>query len=315
MEPQCTVVAIGGNAITRDFEDGNIYQQFTNTRRCLRSLIPLIRAGRRIVLVHGNGPQVGYALIRGEATSKIVPRLPLGITVADIQGGMGYMIQQCLRNLLQKHHQYTEVVTVITQVVVDPLDPSFKNPSKFVGPAHSETEAKVIQQHQGAIYKEDVGRGWRRVVPSPVPLAIVEKHLIRELVENDRIVIAGGGGGIPVYYDREGNLEGLNAVIDKDLTASLLADDVAAAELIILTSVERVALNYRQPEQLLLDRITLSELQSYYQQGQFPPGSMGPKIRSVMNFLQKGGRRALITATDKLEEAWQGKTGTVIVPD
>lgn len=315
MEHQCTVVAIGGNAITRDFEDGNIYQQFTNTRRCLRSLVPLIKAGQRIVLVHGNGPQIGFALIRVEATSKIVPRLPLGITVADIQGGMGYMIQQCLCNLLRKHHLHKEVVTVITQVVVDPNDSSFRSPSKFVGPAHTAEEARELQQHQGGLYKEDIGRGWRRVVPSPQPKAIVEKHVIRELVENDRIVIAAGGGGIPVYYDREGNLEGINAVIDKDLSAALLAGDVGASEFIILTSVEKVVLNYRQADETPLDHLTLAEARLYLQQGQFPAGSMGPKIRSAVSFLENGGQRVLVTATDKLEEAWQGKTGTVILPD
>ena len=312
MSRKCIVVAIGGNAITREFEDGNIYQQFANTRRCLKSLVRLIEAGHRVVIVHGNGPQVGNALIRVEASRHLVTPLPLGIIVADLQGGMGYMIQQSLLNMLHRHGLRKEVVTVITQVVVRPDDPSISNPTKFIGPVYTAEQVEQLRGRKGWILKEDVGRGWRRVVPSPEPVEIVEKYVIRELVENDRIVIAAGGGGIPVYLDREERLEGINAVIDKDLAAAVLARDIGADELTILTAVEKVAINYKKPDQKWLDHVSLEEIKTHYAAGHFPAGSMGPKIRAVINFLEAGGRRALVTSIDTFEEAWEEKTGTVI---
>lgn len=312
MNRKTIVIALGGNAITREFEEGNIYQQFANTRRSLVGVVALVEQGHRVVLTHGNGPQVGNALIRVEATHHLAPPLPLGVIVADLQGGMGYMIQQSLLNMLHRHGIQKEVVTLITQVVVHPDDPSIKNPTKFVGPVYPKEKAEELQQLHGWIVKEDRGRGWRRVVPSPVPLEIVEKNVIKELVANDRIVIAAGGGGIPVYLDREERLEGINAVIDKDLSAAILARDILADELVILTGVEKVAVDFAKSSQRWLDHITVAEAKQHLAAGQFPAGSMGPKIRSAINFLESGGKRVVITSIEMLAEAMQGKTGTLI---
>jgi carbamate kinase len=272
----------------------------------------MVERGYRVVLTHGNGPQVGNALIRVEATRHIAPPLPLGVIVADLQGGMGYMIQQSLLNMLHRRGIQKEVMTLITQVVVRPDDPSIKNPTKFVGPIYPKEKVQELQHLHGWILKEDRGRGWRRVVPSPEPVEIVEKNVIKELVANGRLVIAAGGGGIPVYLDREERLEGINAVIDKDLAAAILARDIGADELVILTGVEKVALDFARPTQRWLDHMTVAEAQKYLAEGQFPEGSMGPKIRGAINFLESGGKRVTITSIEMLAEAMQGKTGTVI---
>ncbi len=311
MERKTVVIALGGNAITREFEDGNIYQQFANTRRSLAGVVSLIEKNCRIVIIHGNGPQVGNALIRVERSRDEVPPLPLGIVVADLQGGMGYMIQQSLLNMLHRHGIQKEVVTIITQVVVSPDDPSIRKPTKFIGPSYPKERVEELQ-HRGWIMKEDRGRGWRRVVPSPMPIEIVEKNVIRELVANDRIVIAAGGGGIPVYLDRDEKFEGINAVIDKDYAAAILARDVGADELVILTAVEKIAIDFAKPTQRWVDHITLAEAKNYLSEGQFPEGSMGPKVRGAIRFLESGGKRALITSIEQLSEAMEGKTGTVI---
>ncbi|MDZ7359220.1 MAG: carbamate kinase [candidate division KSB1 bacterium] len=312
MNRKTVVIALGGNAITREFEEGNIYQQFVNTRRSLVGVVALVEQGYRVVLTHGNGPQVGNALIRVEATRHLAPPLPLGVIVADLQGGMGYMIQQSLLNMLHRHGIQKEVVTLITQVVVHPDDPSIKNPTKFVGPFYPAEKVEELQRQHGWILKEDSGRGWRRVVPSPEPLAIVEKNVIKELVANGRIVIAAGGGGIPVYLDREERLEGINAVIDKDLSSAILARDIGADELVILTGVEKVAIDFAKPTQRWLDRMTIAEAKQYLAEGQFPAGSMGPKILGAINFLESGGKRVVISSIEMLAEAMAGETGTVI---
>jgi carbamate kinase len=254
---------------------------------------------------------VGNALIRVERSRHEVTALPLGIIVADLQGGMGYMIQQSLLNMLHRHGIQKEVVTVITQVVVSPDDPSIANPTKFIGPSYPKERVDELQR-RGWIMKEDRGRGWRRVVPSPMPIEIVEKNVIRELVANDRIVIAAGGGGIPVYVDREEKLEGINAVIDKDYAAAILARDVGADELVILTAVEKIALDFAKPTQHWIDHMSLAEAKNYLAEGQFPEGSMGPKVRGAINFLESSGKRALITSIEQLSEAMDGRTGTVI---
>jgi carbamate kinase len=305
------VVALGGNAITREFEDGNIYQQFANTRRSLAGVVTLIAQGHRVVIIHGNGPQVGNALIRVERSRDEVPPLPLGVIVADLQGGMGFMIQQSLLNMLHRHNVQKEVVTIVTQVMVSPDDPSIAKPTKFVGPSYAPEHLEELRQ-RGWIMKDDHGRGWRRVVPSPMPLAIVEKNVILELVANGRVVIAAGGGGIPVYVDREEKLEGINAVIDKDYAAAILARDIGADELVSLTAVEKVAVDFAKPTQRWLDHMTVAEAKQLLAVGQFPEGSMGPKVRAAVQFLESGGRRAIITAIEQLAEAMAGRTGTVI---
>jgi len=312
MRKKTVVVALGGNAITREFEEGNISQQFDNTRRSLRSVVEYIRQGYRVVITHGNGPQVGNALMRVEETRHIVPPLPLGIIVADLEGGMGYMIEQCLQNKLHDRGLPRPVVTVLTQVLVDKDDPSILNPSKFVGPFFKEDQVKQLEQERGWLIKEDPGRGFRRVVPSPIPKEIIEKEIIKLLVNRDIIVIAAGGGGIPVYREGSGWLEGVDGVIDKDLASAVLARDIDAKELLILTGVDQVALNYKKPDQKNLSNLTLSEANRYLGEGQFPKGSMGPKIKAAINFLESGGEKVIITSIDNALNALTKGSGTII---
>ena len=314
-EEKRAVVALGGNAITREFEEGNIYQQFANTRRSLKGVLEMIRQGYKLALTHGNGPQVGNALIRVEAARDLVPPVPLGVLVADLCGGMGYMIGQSLMNKLIRHGIGREVVTIPAQVVVDKDDPSILNPTKFVGPFYKKEEVERLTRERGWIIKEDKGRGWRRVVPSPKPITIVERNIIRRLFEEGVIVITVGGGGIPVYVEKDGTYEGVDGVIDKDLASAVLARETGAKELYILTAVEKVYLNFATPQQKALDVMTVSEAQKYLDEGQFPPGSMGPKIQAAINFLKEGGEKVVITSVDKHLEAMAGKTGTRIVKD
>ena len=308
------VVALGGNAISQQFEEGNIYQQFVNTRQSLSGVADLISLGYRVLISHGNGPQVGNQLIRIESARDQVPVLPLGIVVADIQGGMGYMIAQCLTNVLQDRGVKKEIVCIVTQMIVNKNDPSLKNPTKFVGPFFKKEQVDELVNVRGWMVKEDPGRGWRRVVPSPKPIEIVEKGVIKRLVEEDVVVIASGGGGIPVYVEATGWLEGLDAVIDKDAASAVMARDIGAEELMILTGVEKVALNFGKPNQRLIDKMKISEAKKYMQEGHFPAGSMGPKIEASINFLEKGGEKVIITSIEKSLQAVKGKAGTTIFP-
>lgn len=313
-EYKTIVVALGGNAISQQFEEGNIYQQFANTRQSLLGVADLITMGYRVLITHGNGPQVGNQLIRIESARGQVPVLPLGIVVADTEGGMGYMIAQCLINILRDRAIQKEVACVVTQMIVDKNDPSLKKPTKFVGPFFKEEQVAELVEKRGWIVKEDKGRGWRRVVPSPKPIELVEKNVIKKLVEQDTIVIAAGGGGIPVYIEANGWLEGIDAVIDKDLASWVLAKDIGAEELMILTGVEKVALNFGKPNQTFIDKMTVSEAKQYLSEGHFPPGSMGPKIEASLNFLENGGERVIITSIENSLQAVKGKAGTVIFP-
>ncbi|GBD94045.1 carbamate kinase 1 [bacterium BMS3Abin05] len=306
------VVALGGNAITREFEEGDIYQQFANTRKSLLGVIEMVKLGYKLVLTHGNGPQVGNYLIRIEASRHLVPPLPLGVIVADLEGGMGYMISQSLSNKLYLRSIKRDVTAVLTQVIIKKDDSSILNPTKYVGPFYKKEDLPALKA-RGWIMKEDPGRGYRRVVPSPKPLDIVEKKIIRQLFESGVIVIAAGGGGIPVYRQKDGTLEGVDAVIDKDLTSAVLAREIGATELHILTAVDQVALNYRKPDQINLDTLTVSEAKEHLTGGQFPAGSMGPKIQAAINFLESGGERVLITSVEKHPQALRGETGTRIV--
>lgn len=312
MDKKTVVVALGGNAITREYEEGNITQQFKNTRKSLRIVVELIQQDYRVVITHGNGPQVGNALIRVEETRHMVPPLPLGVIVADLEGGMGYMIEQCLQNKLNERNMHNPVITVLTQVLVDKNDPSIHNPTKFVGPFYKKDQIKELEKQRGWIIKEDPGRGYRRVVPSPIPREIVEKDIIKLLVSRDIIVVAAGGGGIPVYSEESGWLEGVDGVIDKDLASAVLAKDIGAEELIILTSVDKVCLNFGKPEQTELDSLNVKDAKKYFAENQFPKGSMGPKIRAAIDFLEKGGRKVIITSIEKAVDALRGKNGTVI---
>jgi carbamate kinase len=309
------VVALGGNAISQQFEEGNIHQQFAHTRQSLKGVVELIAQDYRVLVTHGNGPQVGNALIRVEESRNLVPVLPLGVIVADTEGGMGYMIEQCLQNKMRDRGIFREVATIVTQILVNPDDPSISDPSKFVGPFYDNEKVEEMRNRPGWVLKEDPGRGWRRVVPSPIPIEIVAKKIIKLLVENDIVVIAAGGGGIPVYIDKKnGWYEGIDAVIDKDLASAILARDVNADELMILTAVEKVALNFKKPNQKDLDTISLQEAKRYLDDGHFPAGSMGPKIKAAINFLESGGKRVIITSIEKSVEAVHGKAGTTILP-
>lgn len=306
------VVALGGNAITVKHLEDTIANQFANTRRSLTSIVELARQGYDLCITHGNGPQVGNALLRVELTRGKAPALPLGICVADTEGGMGYMIEQSLQNRLDKEGIKRTVCTIISQMVVDYNDPSIKNPTKFVGQFYSEAEAKALAAEQGWSVKKDADRGWRRVVPSPIPLTCVEKDAIRLLLDNHFIVVAGGGGGIPVYIDPTLGYEGVDAVIDKDRASAVLAREIGAEFFLILTSVDQVAVHFGRPEQKFLGAVTVAEMERYYREGHFPPGSMGPKVEAALDFVKNGGKEVIITSLDLAAEALAGRAGTRI---
>ncbi|HBL16680.1 MAG TPA: carbamate kinase [Elusimicrobia bacterium] len=312
--PRKTVVlALGGNAIIKPGEKGTITQQFANTRQALKGAAGLIRKGYGLVITHGNGPQVGNSLLRVEAVSDRIPEIPLGVLVADTEGGMGYMIQQSLHNMLWLEKIRKPVVTIVTQIVVDRHDPRLKKPVKPIGPFFSVAEAKDLIRRRGWAMKEDSGRGWRRIVASPLPMRIVERETIMRLVESGIIVIAAGGGGIPVVIEPDGRLEGVDVVVDKDLAASILAQDTRAKILIITTGVDKLSLNFNTPQQKDLNSITVEEAQHYLQEGHFPAGSMGPKIEASIRFLEQGGEQVIITSPDRVAEAIDGRAGTHII--
>jgi carbamate kinase len=308
------VVALGGNAITREGEIDTIAQQFANTRASLGPIVKLIRDGYKLAITHGNGPQVGNALLRVELARGKAPILPLGICVADLQGGMGYMIAQSLQNRLHRERINRSVVTLVSQMIVDRNDSALSKPTKFIGQFYTEAEARRRQDESGWIVKEDSDRGWRRVVPSPRPLRLVEGETIKGLVSEGVIVITAGGGGIPVYIEEDGTYEGVDAVIDKDLGAAVMACDIGASALLNMTDVEKVALNYGKKNQKDLDRLTVAEAKQYLREGHFPPGSMGPKIEAAIDFLEKGGKEVVISSIEEGYEAVTGDAGTTIVP-
>jgi carbamate kinase len=305
------VVALGGNAIIEEGSEGTIDQQFENTRKSMDAIVGLVREGHRVVLSHGNGPQAGVHLIRHEAASAQVPPSPLNVIVADTQGSMGYMIAQCLANALIKAGIEKDVVTVVTQVVVDPADPSMQSPTKFVGPFYKAEQVDKLREH-GWVIKEDFGRGYRRVVPSPQPLDVVEKGTIKDLIDDGKIVIAAGGGGVPVMRAPDGTLSGVDAVIDKDRASALLANLIGADELLILTGVDRIAINYKKPDQRFFDALSVAECERYLAEGQFPKGSMGPKIEAACDFIRRGGHKVIVTSLESAEAAAEGRAGTVI---
>lgn len=309
------VVALGGNAITKKGVPDTIANQFEHTRQSLAGIVPLIEDGYGLVITHGNGPQVGNALLRVEAARGMAPILPIGICVADTEGGMGYMIEQSLQNRLRREGIERGVVTIVTQVLVDKDDPSIKDPSKYVGQFYEYDEARKFAKERGWTVKKDSDRGWRRVVPSPIPYKTINAEAIKILVERDYVVIAAGGGGVPAYVDENGDYEGVDAVVDKDRASALLAGEIGADLLIILTGVDKVALNFGKLDQRFLDRVTFSEMKKYAEEGHFPPGSMGPKIEAALSFLEGGGDEVIITSIEKAYDAVEGDEGTRIVPD
>ncbi len=307
------VVALGGNAITKPGVEDTIGNQFQHTRDSLDGVVELIRDGYNLVVSHGNGPQVGNALLRIELARGKAPILPLGVCVADTEGGMGYMIQQSLQNRLQDEGLERPILTIITQVLVDPNDPDVADPSKYIGQFYTEEESKIFSETRGWHMKKDANRGWRRVVPSPMPLRTIEASTIKSLVKAGSVVIAAGGGGVPVYIDDHQRLEGIDAVIDKDLASAVLAKEVGADILSILTSVDAVAINFGEPDQKSLGQTTLGEIKKLYAEGHFPPGSMGPKVLAAIKFLEEGGEVVTITSFENAGKSLRGEAGTRIV--
>jgi carbamate kinase len=307
------LVAMGGHAFMQPGEAGTIGDHERNAAQIASLLMTLVERDYYLCITHGNGPQVGSLLLQQEHAREEVASLPLDVLVAMTEGSLGYILQQALLNELRKRQMKRYVVTVVTQVVVDEADPAFQHPSKPIGPFLSRAEAERRRDELGWKVKEDAGRGWRRLVPSPTPLRVIQRHMIRDAVRQGHIVIAGGGGGIPVKKQPDGHFAGLEAVIDKDLTSSVLATDLGASLLVILTAVPKVYVGYGKPDQRALGAVTLEEIERLHGEGHFPPGSMGPKIEAVIRFLRAGGRRALITNPESLPQAIDGRAGTHFV--
>ncbi len=308
------VVAIGGNAIIQEGQRGTLEEQFENVKKSCDSIIDLLEEGYNVVLTHGNGPQVGNALLRQEAAKATVPAYPLDACGAETQGLLGYVIQKTLENRMVERKLDKKIVSVITQVVVDKDDPGFLHPTKPIGPFYCLDEKKTIEAEKGYSMKEDSGRGYRRVVASPKPLDILEKAAIKTLSHQGFVVIAVGGGGIPVIKTYEG-YQGVEAVIDKDYASSLLAREIGADLFILLTGVPQVAINFGKPTQKFLAEMSLTQARAYAAEGQFPAGSMGPKMDAAMEFVSSSNKTALITSIDLLKDAVQGKTGTRILAE
>jgi carbamate kinase len=306
------VVALGGNALLRGSEMGTIHQQEKNTYQTCKNLIKIINKDYGLVITHGNGPQIGNILLRNEAgyESYKIPKMPIDICVADSQGGIGYMIERQMKNILREYKIRKNVITIVTEVLVDLNDSAFEEPTKPVGKFYLKEEANLLARANNWNFKEDSRkRGWRRIVASPQPLDVLNKKIIKDLVAKGNIVIAAGGGGVPVYLDQNKNLQGIEAVIDKDFASSLLATEIGAECLYILTDVPKVYLNFHQPNQKSLDTLTVGDAKKYYDEGQFASGSMGPKILAAINFLSNGGKESIITEASELNDP---RSGTVI---
>ena len=309
------VIAFGGNALLRPQDHGTQEEQFTLAWKATRWLVEIVHRGYELVIVHGNGPQVGNIMIQVEEAVTKIPPQRLEVCVAQTEGSMGFMLQNQLRNRLNEEQISKAVVTVLTEVVVARDDPAFENPSKPVGPYFTSYRANLLMQEQGWQMVEDAGRGWRKVVPSPQPRRILDVEVIRRLVEAGAVVIAAGGGGIPVYQDVGGYFRGVEAVIDKDYTTALLAQELDADLVIILTQVAQVAENFGRPNQRWLDRVGVARAKEMLAQHQFAPGSMGPKIRAAVAFVEKTGKEVLITDAEHLKDALARASGTFIVAD
>lgn len=306
------VIALGGNALQSGKGPATAEAQLEVVKNTCERVAEISEMGYEIAVVHGNGPQVGRIVMASEAAKDVTPAMPFDVCGAMSQGYIGYHIQQSLKYALNKHNRGVPVVTVATQVIVDENDPAFENPTKPIGPFYDEAEAKALAEEKGWTVKEDAGRGWRRVVASPKPCEIVEIDAVRQLWDKT-VVITCGGGGIPVIEKMDGSLEGVAAVIDKDFAAELLAEKVEADMLIILTEVEKVAINFNKPNQEDLSQMTLKEAARYIEEGQFPAGSMLPKVEAAMKFVRKyPAKKAIITSLDKAVDALNGETGTVI---
>jgi len=308
------LVAVGGNSLIRAGEKGTITEQLANTRRTAVALRHLLELGFRLVITHGNGPQVGAQLLRSERASDVAYSQTLDVCGAASQGEIGYLLAQSLHNELEANGISVPVVCLVTQTVVSPDDPAMQHPTKPIGPFYSRSDAEEKKRTLGWHIVEDAARGYRRVVPSPEPLEIVELGLVRELVEGGALVVSTGGGGIPVVREN-GNLRGVEAVIDKDRASAVLASQLGAELFAISTDTDYVYLNYKKPDQSPILQATASEMAQYHRDGHFPPGNMGPKVESVLSFLRAGGKEAVITSYEHLADAVTGKAGTRILPD
>src|SRR5438067_2708132 len=308
------LVSLGGNAILKHGQKGTAEEQEVNVENTAKHLAAILRRGERVAITHGNGPQVGNILLQNEIAKETLPPMPLDVCGAESQGMIGYMLQRAIRSELESGGQQIQVATIVSQTLVDAKDPAFKNPTKPVGPFYTEKEARRLQESKGWHMISDSGRGYRRLVPSPTPLDILEKETIIRMFETGTVVISVGGGGVPVIRDKDGRLRGVEAVLDKDRTAALLAKIVGVETMLILTDVEKVSINYGKPDQRGLDRMTVRECRRYLDEGQFPAGSMGPKIESAISFLTGAGkRRAIISSLESAEEALNGTAGTTII--
>lgn len=312
------LVAVGGNALVSDNEHASIEHQITAARQLARSLRAMASEGWRLVVTHGNGPQVGFIQRRSDLVAQLapeIPRLGLDVCVADSQGGIGYILGNALLNEWRAGHLPGRVSALITHTAVSRSDPAFESPSKPIGSFYTADEARDLERSEGWSMVEDSGRGWRRVVPSPRPLRVLELEAVAALLRDDFTVIAGGGGGIPVVEEDDGSFRGVEAVVDKDFASALMASTLDVDLLVITTGVQQVAIDFGTPRQRFIDRMGVSELEQHLADGQFPPGSMGPKIEAALQFLRAGGREVLITSADRLGHAFAGRTGTRLLSD
>ena len=308
------VVALGGNALSKDGK-ATAADQLAVANETASELVKLITAGHTLAIVHGNGPQIGNIILHEEAiNTEKTPTMPVDVAGAMSQGQIGYWLQNALRNQLEQLKIKKPIASIVTQVLVSKDDPAFKNPSKPIGPFYTEEEAKKLAKTRGITVKEDTGRGWRKVVPSPMPLSIIESDLIKIAIGNGAVIVAGGGGGIPVYYDQHGRLTGLEAVIDKDFAAEKLAETIDADILLILTAVDNVKINYKQPDEKALTELTVDDAFKLIAQGQFAAGSMLPKVEAGVSFVSGANKRVcIITSPEKASKAIEGKAGTRII--
>ena len=312
MKRELALIAFGGNALVREDQAGTQDQQMRNAAEVAKGVAPIVRQGYQLILVHGNGPQVGQILIQVEEAVTKVPPLSLDICVSQSEGSIGYLLECALRNELHRIGQATEVACILTLVQVDRSDPAFERPTKPIGPFYNRYRAEELQQAHGWQMVEDSNRGYRKVVPSPKPISILSMNLIRTALKEKFLVIAGGGGGIPVVREPDGTLSGVEAVIDKDYTASLLARDLMADLFIILTGVSRVSIDFGTPRQRDLDTLSCGKAERLLKEGQFPPGSMGPKIEAAVGFTRAAGKDSIITSAELLPQAMTGSAGTRI---
>ncbi len=310
--PRRLVIAIGGNAVHPEDIAGTGEEQKIVAMRTAQALLPLAKLENELIITHGNGPVVGKIMMRQMLTMSRIPPMPMDICVAHSQGGIGYLLMQAIENALREIGNDRKVASVLTQVEVDAKDPAFENPTKFVGPFFSEEEAKKITAELNWLMREDLGRGWRHVVPSPKPKHVCDLPLVDALARQGTIVIAGGGGGIPVVRENR-TRRGIPAVIDKDLTSAHIAKSLGIEELLILTAVPRISVNFGKPNQRDLSEVSLEEIKAYHKEGHFPPGSMGPKVEAAIYFLEGGGKRAIISHLEHALPALLGETGTHIV--